>query len=80
MSDEFVTIKLRKRLVCHMLYDFIIRYEIWDRFKDYLDNGVIYPEDFYLEENSDENEEEQIANYFLEIIKEIETHLEDQST
>jgi hypothetical protein len=79
MSDEFVTLKLPKLFVGQMLDGLQIRAESWERTKVYLADGVIDPDEPYIEECSDENEAEQIANFYREIITEIETQLEEQS-
>jgi hypothetical protein len=78
MSDEFVTLMLPKLFVGQMLDGLRIRAESWERTKDYLSDGVIDPDDPYIEECNDENEAEQIANFYREIIKAIETQLKSQ--
>lgn len=79
MPDDFVTLKLPVLFVGQMLDGLRIRAESWERTKDYLADGVIDPDDPCVEECNDENEAEQIANFYREIIKEIETQLAAQS-
>jgi hypothetical protein len=79
MSEKFVTLKLSELFVGQMLDGLRIRAESWERTKEYLADGVIDSDDPYVEECSDENEAEQIANFYKEIIKEIENQLKEQS-
>ena len=79
MSEKSVTLKLPELFVGQMLDGLRIRAESWERTKDYLADGVIDPDDPYIEECSDENEAQQIANFYREIIKEIEIQLSAQS-
>jgi hypothetical protein len=79
MSDEFVTLKLPKLFVGQILDGLRIRAESWERTKDYLADGVIDPDDPYIEECNDEIEARQIEAFYREIIKEIETQLAAQS-
>ena len=79
MSDEFVTLKLPTLFVSQILDGLQIRAESWERTKDYLSDGVINPDDPYIEECDDETEARQIETFYREIIKEIETQLDAQS-
>ena len=80
MSDEFVTLKLPKLFVGQMLDGLRIRAESWERTKIYLSDGIIDSDDPYIEECNDETEARQIETLYREIIKEIETQLDAQST
>ena len=74
-----IGIKLPKLFVGQMLDGLRIRAESWERTKIYLSDGVIDPDDPYVEECNDETEAGQIEAFYREIIKEIETQLDAQS-
>ena len=79
MSDEFVTLKLPRLFVGQILDGLSINAENWERTKIYLSDGIIDPDNPYIEECNDEIEARQIETFYREIIKEIETQLDAQS-
>ncbi len=79
MSDKFVTLILPESFVGQMLDGLRVRAESWENTKNYLSDGVIDPDNPYIEECNDETEARQIETFYKEIIKEIETQFEAQT-
>jgi hypothetical protein len=73
-----VVLKLPRLFVGQLLDCLNITVEDWDRTKLYHETGYVDPDEPYVRECSDAHEAEQIANYYRQIIAEIEKQLDNQ--
>jgi hypothetical protein len=75
---KIVTLKLPRLFVGQLLDCLNIAVEDWDRTKLYHETGYVDPDEQYVRECNDAHEAEQIANYYRQIIAEIEKQLDNQ--
>ena len=73
--DKIVTLKLPRLFVGQILDCLAIAAEDWHRTKLYHESGYIDPEEPDIRECSDAHEAEQIENYYIKIMAEIEKQL-----
>lgn len=76
--NKIVILKLSRLFVGQLLDCLNIAVDDWDRTKLYHETGYVDPAEPYVRECSDAHEAEQIANYYRQIIAEIEKQLDNQ--
>jgi len=75
--DKIVILKLPMSFVDELLGCLDNEIDDWENTKNYLE-GNINPDTPYVRECNDENEAEQLENYYREIKKQIEKQLNEQ--
>lgn len=75
---KIVSLKLPRLFVGQLLDCLNIAVEDWERTKIYHETGYVDPDEPHIRECSDEHEAGQIANYYRQIISEIEKQLGKQ--